>query len=57
MVDEHDLPDCVPIAARIGREAPRARTLVLPGAGHMESPAMVTQSLRDVLQAVAPGAK
>jgi pimeloyl-ACP methyl ester carboxylesterase len=60
MVGEHDLPDFVQIAALIGREAPQARTVVAPGVGHManmESPALVTQALRDFLQAVAPGAK
>jgi pimeloyl-ACP methyl ester carboxylesterase len=50
----------VQIAARIGREVPQARTVVVPGAGHManmESPALVTQALRNFLQAVALGAK
>lgn len=54
MVGEHDLPDFVQIAARIGREVSQARTVVVPGAGHManmESPAVVTQALRDFLQA------
>ncbi|GIV74449.1 alpha/beta fold hydrolase [Caldilinea sp.] len=57
---EHDLPDFVQIAARIGREVPQARTVVVPGAGHManmESHALVTQALRNFLQAVALGAK
>jgi pimeloyl-ACP methyl ester carboxylesterase len=60
MVGEHDLPDFVQIAAQIGREAPQARTLVVPSAGHManmKSPAVVTQALLDILQAVASDAK
>jgi pimeloyl-ACP methyl ester carboxylesterase len=60
MVGELDTPDFRQITALIGREVPQARTLVMPGAGHManmESPAVVTQALRDFLQAVALGAK
>lgn len=48
LVGEHDLPDFRAIAERIGREASRARTLVVPDAGHManmEAPAAVNRAL------------
>lgn len=61
MVGEHDLPDFVRITERIGQETPHARTLIVPGVGHManmEAPAVVTQVLLDFLHAVvAQGAK
>lgn len=48
IVGEHDLPDFRHIAASIGQNAPHARTLVVPDAGHManmEAPELVNQAL------------
>lgn len=53
LVGEHDLPDFQAIAERIGREAPRASTLVVPDAGHMtsmEAPAAVNRALLAFLE-------
>lgn len=52
IVGEHDLPDFLHIAAAIGQHAPDARTLVVPGAGHManmEAPELVNGALLEFL--------
>lgn len=53
LVGEHDLPDFQAIAAQIRRDAPQARTVIVPGAGHMatmEAPELVNQALLDFLR-------
>lgn len=48
LVGEYDLPDFQAITAQIGRDAPQARTLVVPDAGHManmEAPEAVNRAL------------
>jgi len=52
LVGDQDLPDFTGIAALIGEQVAHARTLVLPGVGHManmEAPAAVTLALLDFL--------
>jgi pimeloyl-ACP methyl ester carboxylesterase len=53
-----DDPAIVQVAERIAGEAPRARLVILPGAGHMlslEQPTAFTDLLSDFLAAVATG--
>lgn len=57
LVGEHDLPDFLAIAERIGREAPQARAVIVPDAGHMvnmEAPAAVNRALLAFLEEHAP---
>lgn len=53
LVGALDLPDFRAITTQIGRDAPQARTLVVPDAGHManmEAPEAVNRALRTFLE-------